>query len=111
MAHYLVQVAYTADAWASLVKNPQNRISVVSKTIENLGGKLLHGWMCFGDFDTVVIMDMPDNVSAAAFAAAIAAGGSCKGVKTTPLLSPDDGVEAASKAHDCGYQPISQSVG
>lgn len=111
MAHYLVQVAYTADAWASLVKNPQNRIDVVSKAIENLGGKLLHGWMCFGDFDTVVIMEMPDNVSAAAFAAAIAGGGSCKGVKTTPLLSSDDGIAAAKKASTSGYKPVSTSTG
>lgn len=107
MAHYLVQVAYTADAWASLVKNPQNRIDVVSSAVEKLGGKLMHGWMCFGDFDTVVIMEMPDNVSAAAFAAAIASGGSCKAVKTTPLLSAEDGVAAAKKAGTSGYRPIS----
>ena len=106
MAHYLVQVAYTSDAWANLVKHPQDRISVVSKTIENLGGKLMQGWMCFGDFDTVLVMEMPDNVSAAAFAAAIASGGSCKSVKTTPLLSADDGMQAASKANKSGYHPV-----
>jgi uncharacterized protein with GYD domain len=62
--------------------------------------------LSFGDYDTVVIMEMPDNVSAAAFAAAIAAGGSCKSVKTTPLLSPEEGVAAMKKAGSSGYQPL-----
>jgi uncharacterized protein with GYD domain len=67
MAQFLVQVAYTSEAWASLVKNPQNRIPAVSAVVKKLGGKLLHGWLSFGDYDTVVVMEMPDNVSAAAF--------------------------------------------
>ena len=87
MAQFLVQVAYSPEAWATLVNNPQNRIPAVSAVVKKLGGKLLHGWLSFGDYDTVVVMEMPDNVSAAAFAAAIAAGGACKSIKTTPLLS------------------------
>jgi uncharacterized protein with GYD domain len=106
MAQFLVQVAYSPEAWASLVNNPQNRIPAVSAVVKKLGGKLLHGWLSFGDYDTVVIMEMPDNVSAAAFAAAIAAGGSCKSIKTTPLLSPEEGVAAMKKAGISGYQPL-----
>jgi uncharacterized protein with GYD domain len=106
MAQFMVQVAYSPEAWASLVNNPQNRIPAVSAVVKKLGGKLLHGWLSFGDYDTVVVMEMPDNVSAAAFAAAIAAGGSCKSVKTTPLLSPEEGVAAMKKAGSSGYQPL-----
>ncbi len=105
MAHYLVQVAYSAEAWASLVKNPQDRIAKVSKAVEKLGGNLLQGWMSFGDFDTILIMEMPDNVGAAAFAVAIAAGGACKGVKTTPLLSVEEGLAAMKKAGSTDYRP------
>ena len=106
MAQFLVQVAYSQEAWASLIKNPQNRISTVSAVIEKLGGKLLQGWLSFGEYDTVVFLEMPDNVSAAAFAAAIAAGGLCKSVRTTPLLSPEEGVAAMRKAGSSGYKPI-----
>jgi uncharacterized protein with GYD domain len=108
MAQFLVQVAYSPEAWASLVKNPQNRLPAVSAVAEKLGGKLLQGWLSFGDYDTVVFIEMPDNVSAAAFAAAIAAGGSCKSVKTTPLLSPEEGLAAMKKAGSSGYQPIAR---
>ena len=106
MAHFLVQVSYSQQAWASLVKGPQNRIGVVSAAVEKLGGKLVSGWLSFGDYDTVVILELPDSVAAAAFAAAIAAGGSCKAVKTTPLLSPEEGVSAMHKAGATGYKPI-----
>ena len=68
MPSYLVQVAYTSEATAAMMKKPQDRSSVVGKAIEKLGGTLKGAWLCFGDYDTVVVVDMPDNVSAAACA-------------------------------------------
>jgi hypothetical protein len=43
--------------------------------VEKLGGKLETKWFCFGDYDLVAVLDMPDNVSAAAFSLAASAGG------------------------------------
>jgi uncharacterized protein with GYD domain len=105
MAHYLLQVAYTSEAWANMVKNPQDRIEAVSKAVQNLGGSVVGGWLSFGEYDTVAILEMPDHTSAAAFAIAAAAGGACKSVRTTPLLSPAEGTEAATKAAKSGYTP------
>ena len=105
MALYMVQVAYTSEAWTAMIKNPQDRIAVVGKAVEKLGGKVEQGWMSFGDWDTMVIIQMPENVSAAAFAIAIAAGGACKDVHTTPLLSLEEGLAAIKKAAGSGYQP------
>jgi hypothetical protein len=36
MAQFMVQVAYSQEAWASLVKGPQDRIGVVSAAVEKL---------------------------------------------------------------------------
>ena len=105
MAQYLLQVAYTSEAWANMVKHPQDRIAVVSKVVQNLGGKVIGGWLSFGEYDTVAIFEVPDNTSAAAFSIAVAAGGACKSVKTTPLLTTEEGVEAAKKAAKSGYAP------
>ena len=107
MAHYLVQVAYTPEAWANMVKNPQDRISAVTPVVERLGGTMVSGWLAFGDYDVVGICDMPDNVSAAAFSIAASAGGSVKAFKTTPLLSIPEAVEAMRKAGGAGYSPPS----
>jgi uncharacterized protein with GYD domain len=105
MAHFLLQVAYSSEAWASMLKKPQDRLAIVAKAVEHLGGKVKGGWLCFGDYDTVAILEMPDNVSAAAFAMAVAARGACKSVKTTPLLTPDEGIAAEKLAVTSGYTP------
>jgi len=104
MASYLLQVSYTAEALAAMMKKPQNRGEAVRKPIEKLGGSIHGFWLSFGDYDVVAIIEMPDNVSAAAFALAAAGGGACKSVKTTPLLSAEDGVEAMKKAATSGYK-------
>ncbi len=105
MAHYLVQLAYTPEAWAALVKNPQDRIAAIKPVLEKMGGKIDSAYFAFGDHDLIAIMQMPANVDAAAFALAVAASGSVKSFKTTPLLSIADGVEAMKKAAGSGYTP------
>jgi uncharacterized protein with GYD domain len=107
MALYLLQVAYTSGAWAAQVKNPQNRREVVSPVVERLGGHIESAYYAFGDYDVILIIDMPDNVSAAAFALAVSAGGAVKAIKTTPLLAIDDGIEAMKLAAEAGYRPPS----
>ena len=104
MATYLSQVAYTQEAWKTLIENPQNRLEAVRPAIEKLGGKLIQGWFSFGDYDIISIIEMPDNVSAAAIAIAFAGGGACKAVKTTPLLSTAEGIEALKKVSTSGYR-------
>ena len=106
MPSYLVQVAYTSDALNNLVSKPQDRTEAVRKVVEKLGGKLGPLYLSFGDYDVVGIYEMPDNVSAAAFAFAISAGGSCRSVKTTPLLSTADALAALKRAGGSGYKPI-----
>ena len=107
MASYLIQLSYTAESWAVLVKHPQDRVEAVSKVIAKLGGKVVDFWGSFGDFDLIGVIEMPDNVSAAAFSIAVAAGGACKNVKTTPLLSRGEAVKAMKKAGGSGYKPVS----
>jgi uncharacterized protein with GYD domain len=106
MAHYLVQASYTTEALAALVKNPQNRAEIVSKAIENMGGKMVGSWISFGDQDVVIIAEMPDNISVAALAIAVAAGGSLKNTKTTPLLTFEEGLAALKKAASSTYTPV-----
>jgi uncharacterized protein with GYD domain len=105
MPHYLQQIAYSREGWEAVVANPQNRIEAVRPAIEKLGGKIESAWFAFGDYDIVVIAEMPDNVSIAAIAMAFAAGGACRSVHTTPLISPEEAVQALKKARECGYRP------
>jgi uncharacterized protein with GYD domain len=104
MAHFLIQLGYTSEAWAAMVKNPQDRSAAVAPAIEKLGGKMEHFWLSFGEYDVVGIVEMPNNVSAAAFAIAIGAGGACRSFVTTPLLSSEEAIEAMKQAGTCGYK-------
>jgi uncharacterized protein with GYD domain len=105
MPHYLVQVAYNSSGVSELVKEPQDRIEKVRPAIENLGGSIECGYFAFGEYDVVVIAELPGNASAAAFALAVGAGGSVASYKTTVLLTPEEAVEAMSKAGGSSYRP------
>ena len=105
MPSYLHQVAYSREGWQALLAQPQNRIEAVRPAIERLGGKITNAWFAFGEYDVIVITEMPDNISAAAIAIAFAGGGACKTVQTTPLLSAEEAVQAMKKAAESGYRP------
>lgn len=106
MSSYLIQASYTVEALQAMIKKPQDRTEVVRKAVETLGGELVGLWLSFGDQDVVCIIEMPNNVSAAAIALAIAAGGALKSTKTTPLLTVSQGMSALKKAANSGYTPV-----
>jgi uncharacterized protein with GYD domain len=99
MPHYMYEAAYTGDSWAAQMKNPQNRVeSVGRQACEAVGGKLIGGWYCFGDYDLVIIADVPNNESMAAIALAIAAGGAIKASRTTTLMTGAELLGALKKS-------------
>ena len=89
-----------------MVKNPQDRSAALRPVIERLGGSIESFDYAFGDYDLVAIFQLPDNVSAAALAMAVGAGGSISAFKPTVLLSMDEAVEAMRKAGTVGYRPL-----
>ena len=105
MAYYMLQLAYTSEAWGAQVKSPSNSIDRVRPAIEGLGGKIESAYYTFGEYDVVAILQFPDNVSAAAFSLAAAAGGAVKAMRTTPLMTVDEGIQAMGKAAGTGYRP------
>src|SRR5262245_7941376 len=105
MPHYLIQVGYNTSGLAGLVQEPQDRIEKVSPAIEALGGRVECAYYAFGDHDIVLICEMPDNATAAAFALAVGAGGTVSSYKTTVLLTSDEALQAMSKAAESSYVP------
>jgi uncharacterized protein with GYD domain len=105
MGTYLIQAAYTPEAWATLVDHPQDRSRPVQAMIENVGGRLDAFYFAFGDYDVVSIAELPDDVTAAAMTIAVSAGGSVKSIKTTPLLTAQGALDALRRAGSVGYEP------
>ena len=64
--------------------------------------------MAVGDYDSIAILKMADNISAASLSMALMASGVFKTIKTTPLMTWEDGVEAMKKAKKVAYNPPSE---
>ena len=107
MPLYMLQLAYTPESWAAQLKHPQSREPVAHQACETAGGKLVGTWYCFGDYDAILIADMPDNESISAVSLAFAAGGALKSCQTTVLMTPAQAVDAMKKAGTVAktYQP------
>lgn len=99
MPHYMIQVGYTPESWASQVKNPRNALERVQPTAEALGGRLESFYYCFGEFDVMAVAEFPNDQAAAAWAVGITAGGACRTFRTTPLLSAQEGVTVMQEAN------------
>jgi uncharacterized protein with GYD domain len=104
MPIYMIQASYTSGAWGKLVQRPENRQEALKPVIEQLGGQLLAWYYAFGEYDVMILVEVPGNVNAAAASMAVAAGGAVKALKTTPLMSPDEGFDALLLAQGAGYR-------
>ena len=103
MAKFLVKASYSAEG-AKGVQNAggTSRRDAVSKMAEGLGGSLESFYFAFGETDAYVVLDLPDNRTAAAASIAVnTAGGATSEVVV--LLTPED-VDAAAKL-SVDYRP------
>jgi len=109
MAHYLIQGGYAPEAWAGLIKNPEDRTAVVRAALESLGGKLEALYYTFGTDDFVGLGEVPDNIQAAAVAIAVASTGRYRHFRTTPLLTAQEMVQAMQGASKVKFRPAGAS--
>src|ERR1035437_5723951 len=98
MAKYLVQVGYTPEAWALPGRGPHNVMERVQSSAEALGGSIESLYFCFGDFDLLGIVDLPDARGVASWSMAVSSGGGVRTFKTTTLLSVEEGLQALGRA-------------
>ena len=103
MALYLVQAAYTAEALATMAKNPQDRSVPVRELVQKLGGRLISLYFCFGEYDVVVLVELPDDSAATALALAAVSPGHLKAYKTTKLFTIEETMEAMRKAGSLAF--------
>ncbi len=104
MALYMVQGAYTAEAVATMTKNPQDRSASMRELGQKLGGRLIGFYFCFGEYDFVAITEAPDDITAGAAAMAAVSAGRLKALKTTKLLTVEESMDAMRKAGSLASQ-------
>ncbi len=96
MPKFLIQANYVGDGVKGLLKEGgTGRRAAVEKLVQSVGGKLELFYYAFGDVDAYVIVDLPDNASAAAVALTVNASGLAV-TKTTVMMTPEE-LDAATK--------------
>ena len=103
MPKFLIEASYTLEGVKGLQSaGGTSRRDAVAQVAESVGGQLEGFYFSFGDRDAYVIVDLPDNESAAAVALTVNAAGGAT-VRTVVLLTPDE-VDAAAK-RSVDYRP------
>ena len=105
MPLYLSKFSYTPETWARMLAKPEDRRPAAQTYIESVGGKLHGFWYAFGEHDGYNLWEAPDNVSMAATAIAIGAGGALSSIQTTVLLTVEETIDALRKAKQIKYRP------
>jgi len=105
MALYVYQASYTPESLAAQIKNPQDRIEAVRPPLEAMGAKFVAAGYPFGEYDVLVVLEAPDDATAASIALAVGAGGAVKAAKTTRLLSGEEWIQALRNAQGSQYRP------
>jgi len=104
MPLYLTKFSYTPETWARLIGKPEDRRKAAQSYVESVGGKLHGFWYAFGTHDGYSLWEAPDNVSMAAVALAITAGGALSSFETIVLLTVDETLDALRKANEVKYR-------
>ena len=103
MPKYLAVASYTSEGIKGLTKaGGVSRRTVVDKLLKSLAGHLEAFYFAFGENDAYLILDVPDNLTAAAISLAVAGAGATR-MKTIELLTPEE-IDQAMKKH-VHYEP------
>lgn len=103
MPYYMLQAGFTPAALVSMVKDPHDYRKRLRSLMEKFGGSLEGCWLAFGDYDLMAICQVPDHETMAALSMAFAADGGLKLVKTTSLITWDEGMHAMKRAGEVSY--------
>ena len=100
MPKYLIQASYTPEGAKGLAREgAAGRRKAVEATARSVGGKVEAFYYAFGETDAFVIVDLPDNASAAALSFAVNQSGAV-GSRTTVLLTPEELDQGIKKTVD-----------
>jgi uncharacterized protein with GYD domain len=103
MAKYLWTGGYTAEGIRGVMREGgTGRLEAIRKLVEGVGGRLESAYWAFGKADFFIVVELPDNVSAAAAAMTVAGAGAVELI-TIPLLTAEE-VDQAGKMN-VTYRP------
>jgi len=107
MAFYLARAKISQHAMSALVERPEDRFVTMTRLLKEVGGRLHYYFFAFGEFDIVLVYELPDNQTASALAMVLTSSGSVTEIDTTVLLTMEEAIAAMHRAGNAVgiYQP------
>lgn len=98
MPIFVTQGRYSQQGLNGLVAKPEDRQEPVRQLFESSGGRLINYYMTFGEYDFLIIAEVPDERAMLSVLAAAGAGGGVTDVKTTLAVTTAEAKEAFAAA-------------
>jgi uncharacterized protein with GYD domain len=105
MPMYATMFQYQAAALKLMVERPEDRGAVVNRAAESLGGRVVSYYWSVGNFDGLVILDLPDGTAAAAVQLVMEGTGAVRHVETHEIFPADELPELLQQTARVRYSP------
>jgi len=100
MPIFITQGRYTREAIKGMIVRPEDRAEAVSKLLSKAGGRLISYYVTFGEYDFLVIAEMPGETQMAAALLAAGSGGGVTNLRTTLAMTSIEAKGAFAAASD-----------
>jgi uncharacterized protein with GYD domain len=104
MPKYLVRADYTSEGAKGLLHGGGTaRVKAAQEFLASVNGRVESFYFAFGDDDAYIIIDAPDDISAAALSLTVLASGAIRSA-TTVLIAPEE-IDQAIHKHLAFHAP------
>ena len=107
MPRFITFFSYTAEATQAMIERPSDRTAAAAALVESVGGTQEAFYWMQGDHDGFLISNVPDEVAAAALAAAVGASGAVVGIETHRIFDQEEQAAIVKRADTArkAYKP------
>ena len=89
LSHYILLINWT-DQGISKVKESYDRYSSFKASVEKAGGKLIGGYLTFGEYDYVIIIEAPNDEAVMSLLVKVGSFGNVR-TKTLKAFTAEEG--------------------
>ena len=105
MPKYVLLFTYSSEAFRNITERGESRVQAVRELVESAGGRMESYYLMFGQFDGLVIFDVPSSELASAISLAVSRTGAVTRLETHELIDPDHLPSIASLVNALTYRP------
>ena len=100
MPLFVTQGRYSQSAVKAMLDNPEDRGAAVAKLIERAGGTLIDYYVLFGEYDWMIIYELPSGKEAAAVVLTAVGAGAVSDTKTMLAMTTVEAKAAFAAAQN-----------